>query len=181
MMTPTSFMELIWSSTVPPSMYENSTGCQDRENFIVLHLPTLMSHVASLRQFAQIRLNFQTVLESTDRKKELRVNSVEEYTYVIGNLRYSVDKPDEAKWSQMTSLWNTRWQLDILRNCVTDSNFLDSPWQIRSQPHASCGLYTHKHLIQQQLMTHTIKSLWKIRLDGLNSARKMHTPIGSIS
>jgi hypothetical protein len=42
-------------------------------------------------------MNFQTVLESTDRKKELHVIGVEEYTYVIENLRYSVDKPDEAK------------------------------------------------------------------------------------
>jgi hypothetical protein len=61
-------------------------------------------------------------------------------------------------WSQMTSLWNTRCHLDILRNCVTDSYFLDSPRQIRSQPHASCGIDTPRHLIQQQLMTHAIKS-----------------------
>jgi hypothetical protein len=39
---------------------------------------------------------FSTVLESTDdRKKEV---------HVIENLRYSVDDPDEAKCSQMTSL-----------------------------------------------------------------------------
>jgi hypothetical protein len=36
-------------------------------------------------------------MESTDRKKELHVIGVEEYTYVIENLRYSFDKPDEAK------------------------------------------------------------------------------------
>jgi hypothetical protein len=53
-------------------------------------------------------------------------------------------------------------------SCVTDSYFLDSSRQIRSQPHASCGIDTHIHLIQQQLMTHTIKSLWKIRIDGIN-------------
>jgi hypothetical protein len=52
----------------------------------------------------EFQLNFQTVLESTDRKKELHVIGVEEYTDVIKNLRYSVDKPDEAKWSQMNSL-----------------------------------------------------------------------------
>jgi hypothetical protein len=96
------------------------------------------------------------------RKKELHVISVEEYTDEIEILRYFVDKPDEAKWSQMTSLmWNIRCHLDILRNHVTDSYFLDSPRQIRSQPHASCGFDTHRHLIQQQLMTHTIKSLLK--------------------
>jgi hypothetical protein len=78
-------------------------------------------------QFVQIRLNFQTVLESTDRKKELHVVGVKEYTDVIENLRYSVDKPDEEMWSHMTSLWNTQCHLDILRNCVTDSYFLDSP------------------------------------------------------
>jgi hypothetical protein len=61
--------------------------------------------------------------------------------------------------TQMTSLWNIRCHLDILRNCVTDSYFLDSPSQIRFQPHASCELDTHRYIIQQQLMTHTIKSL----------------------
>jgi hypothetical protein len=76
-------------------------------------------------------------MESTDRQKELHVISVEEYTDAIENLRYSVAKPDEAKWSQITSLWNTRCHLDILRNCVTDSYFLDSPRQTTSQPHAS--------------------------------------------
>jgi hypothetical protein len=45
-------------------------------------------------------MNFQTVLESTDRKKELHVIGVEEDTYVIENLQYSVDKSDEAKWSR---------------------------------------------------------------------------------
>jgi hypothetical protein len=49
-------------------------------------------------------MNFQTVLESIDRKKELHVISLEEFTDVIEYLRYSVDKPDEAKWSQITSL-----------------------------------------------------------------------------
>jgi hypothetical protein len=58
--------------------------------------------------------------------------------------------------------------LDIFRNCVTDSYFLDSSWQIRSKPHASCSLDTHINLIQPQLMTHTIKSLWKIRLEEIN-------------
>jgi hypothetical protein len=77
--------------------------------------------------YVQIRLNFQTVPESTDRKKKLYVIGVEEYTDVIENLRYTVDKSDEGKWSQMTSLRNTRCHLDILRNCVTDSYFLDSP------------------------------------------------------
>jgi hypothetical protein len=42
----------------------------------------------SLRQFVQIRLNSQTILESTDKKKELHVISVEEYTDVIENLQY---------------------------------------------------------------------------------------------
>jgi hypothetical protein len=40
-----------------------------------------------------------SVLESIDRKKERHVISVEEYTDVIENLLYSVDKPYEAKWS----------------------------------------------------------------------------------
>jgi hypothetical protein len=52
---------------------------------------------------------------------------MKEYTDVIENLQYSVDKPDEAKWYQMTSLWDTRFHLEILRNCVTDSYFMDSP------------------------------------------------------
>jgi hypothetical protein len=74
---------------------------RDLANVMVLHLPTLRSNEFlshHYRQFVQIRLNFQTVLESIDRKKELHVIGVEEYTYVIENLRYSVDKPDEAKF-----------------------------------------------------------------------------------
>jgi hypothetical protein len=63
-------------------------------------------------------------------KKELYVIGVEEYTYIIENLQYSVDKPDKAKWSQMTSLWNIQCHLDILRTCVTDSYLLNYPWHI---------------------------------------------------
>jgi hypothetical protein len=178
--------------------------------------------VTPLRQFVQIRLNFQTVLESTEKQKELHVISVEE------NLRYSVDKPDEAKWSQMISLWNTRCHLDILRNCVTDSYFLDSPRQIRSQPHASYPQTSHSATVAMRCWSHGLlqssiqnvkKGAFWIFLYGmsqgtfdplqrpfdpslllikkplknpyrwnqpdnrpqLNSARKMRTPIGSLS
>jgi hypothetical protein len=49
-----------------------------------------------------------------NRKKELHVFGVEEYTDVFEYLRYSVDKPEEAKWFQMISLDI----LDTLRHLI---------------------------------------------------------------
>jgi hypothetical protein len=49
----------------------------------------------------KIQLNFQTFLKTLDGKKQLHIIGIEQYTNVIDNLQYSVDKQDETQWSKM--------------------------------------------------------------------------------
>jgi hypothetical protein len=156
MMTPRS---LDRARSHPSCMRTHHAWWRDLANVMVLHLPTLRSK-EFLSQFSYSPgIHWQ--------EKQLHVISVEEYTDAIENLRYSVDKPDEAKWAQMTSRWNIRCHLDIF--IETASRILIF-WIIP----ATCILrarYPQKNPYKWNKPDSSPQ---------LNSARKMHPLIGSL-
>jgi hypothetical protein len=84
-----------------------------------------------LISLAPIGLNFHTVLKTPDGKEQIHIIGVDQHTDVVENHRYSVDKPNETQWSEMTPLWDTRCHPDILGNSVADSYPSNSPCQVR--------------------------------------------------
>jgi hypothetical protein len=73
---------------------------------------------------------FHTVFKTPDGEKQLHIIGVEQHTIEVENHRYSVDKPDETQWSEMTPQWDTRCHPDILGHSVTASYSLNSLRQL---------------------------------------------------
>jgi hypothetical protein len=60
-------------------------------------------------------------------EKQLHIIGVEQYTDVVENHQYSVEKPNKTQWFEMTPLWDTRCHPDTLGNSVADSYPFNSP------------------------------------------------------
>jgi hypothetical protein len=60
-------------------------------------------------QMTEFSYNFHTVLKTFDWKKQLHIIGVKQHTDVFEYHRYSVDKPNETQWSEMTPLWDTQF------------------------------------------------------------------------
>jgi hypothetical protein len=67
-----------------------------------------------------------TVCSDSTEFSDNHIIGVELYTDVIENHRYSVEKPNETQWSEMTPLCNIRCHSDISENSVADSYLLNS-------------------------------------------------------
>jgi hypothetical protein len=95
--------------------------------FFIAHKRVWKCNVVMMSKQNFIQQHPSPVLKTPDGQKQLHIIGVEQHTDLVENHRYSVDKPNETQWSEMTPLWDTRCHPDILESAVADSYSLNYP------------------------------------------------------